>query len=109
MKFIGLFEKDIETLKVGKPTKIKYEKIKKFIKEKEFAKELDYLKIPNWYVLRFIDSDQYSIAFLERQITIEQKFELFKKSLSELVDTNFKSQISFSNSSAYLINKNTLH
>ena len=87
MKFIGLFEKDIETLKVGKPTKIKYEKIKKFIKEKEFAKELDYLKIPNWYVLRFIDSDQYSIAFLERQITIEQKFELFKKSLSELVDT----------------------
>ena len=27
MKFIGLFEKDIETLKVGKPTKIKYEKI----------------------------------------------------------------------------------
>ena len=87
MRYAELFEKDICDLKLGKQTKERYKKIKNFIKNIEFAKELDYLKIPNWYVLRFIDSDQYSIAFLERQITIEQKFELFKKSLSELVDT----------------------
>ena len=80
MRYAELFEKDICDLKLGKQTKERYKKIKNFIKNIEFAKELDYLKIPNWYVLRFIDSDQYSIAFLERQITIEQKFELFKKS-----------------------------
>lgn len=84
MKYVEMFE-NIETLNRGKPTKRRYEKIKDFIKTKEFAEELDNLKIPNWYVLRFIDSDQFRISFLERQITIEQKFELFKKSLTEPV------------------------
>lgn len=86
MKYIEMFG-DLSKLKCGKPTKERYKKIVEFIKNKEIAEMLDDLKIPNWYVLRFIDSDQYRIAFLERQITIEQKFKLFKKSLTELVDT----------------------
>ena len=90
MKFIGLFEKDIETLKVGKPTKIKYEKIKKFIKEKEFAKELDILNVKFWYVYQFLEDNQYNIAWIERQITVEQKLELLKKSLYEKVETRYE-------------------
>ena len=90
MKFIGLFEKDIETLKVGKPTKIKYEKIKKFIKEKEFAKELDILNVKFWYVYQFLEDNQYNIAWIERQITVEQKLELLKKSLYEKVNTRYE-------------------
>ena len=90
MKFIDLFEKDIETLKVGKPTKIKYEKIKKFIKEKEFAKELDILNVKFWYVYQFLEDNQYNIAWIERQITVEQKLELLKKSLYEKVETRYE-------------------
>ena len=90
MKFIDLFEKDIETLKVGKPTKIKYEKIKKFTKEKEFAKELDILNVKFWYVYQFLEDNQYHISWLERQITIGQKLELLKKSLYEKVETRYE-------------------
>ena len=57
MKFVDLFEINIENLKVGKPTKIKYEKIKKFIKEKGFAKELDKLNVKFWYVYQFLEDD----------------------------------------------------
>lgn len=87
MKFIDLFEKNIQNLKVGKPTKIKYEKIKEFIKEKEFAKELDDLKVNIWYVYQFLQDRQYHISWIERQITTEQKLELLKKSLYEKVNT----------------------
>lgn len=84
MKYIEMFE-DIEPLNRGKPTERRYAKIRDFIKTKSFAEELDNLKVPQWYVLRFIESDQYRISFLERQITEEQKFQLFKKSLTEPV------------------------
>lgn len=90
MKFIDLFEKDIETLKGVKPTKIKYEKIKKFIKEKEFAKELDILNVKFWYVYQFLEDNQYNTAWIERQITVEQKLELLKKSLYEKVETRYE-------------------
>lgn len=90
MRFVDLFEKNIDTLKVGKPTKLKYLKIKDFIKTKEFARELDELKINIWYVLQFIEDRQYYISWIERQITIEQKFELLKKSLYEKVNTRYE-------------------
>jgi len=89
MKYIEMFG-DLSKLKCGKPTKERYKKIVEFIKNKEIAKMLDDLKIPNWYVLRFIESTQYRISFSIRQINVEQKFNLFIKSLDDVIITRYK-------------------
>ena len=54
MKYIKMFG-NIENLKVGKPTKVRYERMKEFIKTKELATRLDELKVPNWWVMLYVD------------------------------------------------------
>jgi len=96
MKYIEMFE-DIKPLNRGKPTKRRYAKIRDFIKTKELAIKLDALKVPNWYVLRFIESTQYRIYFLERKISAEQKFNLFIKSLDDIVISRDKKKLYYGN------------
>ena len=90
MTYVDLFKKNIENFKLGKSTKLKYQRIKDFIKSEELAIKLDELKVPNWYILRFILSSDWQISFIERQITYEEKFSLFLKSLDEIIVTRDK-------------------
>lgn len=86
MKYIKMFD-NLDNIKVGKPTKVRYERMREFIKTKELADRLDKLKVPNWWVMTFIEWNIWDIHFVDRKITHKQKLDFFKSFLFEKVET----------------------
>lgn len=92
MKYVDMFDERIMS-KCSRSSFLKYERIREFVKTKEFAKRIDDLKIKNWYMEIFADLYIWKIEFISREITWEEKIGYFEFLLDNKVKTKYRGEM----------------